>query len=89
MLNFFRPALIKLVLRGRQNWDEEQARDLVQRKPVTLTVLKLIKLLLESSHHTEKERALVWSVCTLAFCGAFRGEHFFPWVLIYKEVVQD
>ena len=63
-----------MVIKGKQNWDEEEARHLVKRLPVTLTILKLIKLLLKSSKEfTEKEQALIWSVCTLAFNGAFRG----------------
>lgn len=71
----FRPAIIKLVLRGKSNWDEEEARNLVKRLPVTLTIMKLIKLLLKTSKEfTTKEKALIWSVCTLAFNGAFRGE---------------
>ena len=64
-----------MVIKGRENWNEEEARDLVKRLPVTLTILKLIKLLLRTSDKfSDKEQALIWSVCTLAFNGAFRSE---------------
>ena len=83
MFGMFRPAIIKLVIKGRENWNEEEARDLVKRLPVTLTILKLIKLLLRTcGKFSDKEQALIWSVCTVAFNGAFRGEEnervFFP-----------
>ena len=39
---------------------------------MTPTVLKLIKAELKISDLEKKDKLLVWSVCTLAFMGAFR-----------------
>ena len=68
-----RPDVVKLLLTGRGNEDAVVARSKPGRLPVTLEVMELIRLSLRlDEKKCDKERALVWSVCTLAFTGGFR-----------------
>lgn len=70
-----RPAVVALVLRGKANWDEEEARSLPQRLPVTLRVLRLLQITLKlDKTRGEKDKALIWAVSLVAFNGGFRSE---------------
>ncbi len=74
-----RPAIVKLVLKGKDNWDTEEARCLPARMPVTIKILKLLRVLLTlDSRFRLKEGALIWSVACLAFWGAFRVGELLP-----------
>ena len=68
-----RPDVVKLMLTGRGHEDARIARSKPGRLPVTLNVMELIRLTLRNDkRRDEKEKLLIWSVCTLAFTGGFR-----------------
>ncbi len=74
-----RPAIVKLVLKGKDNWDAEEARSLPTRMPITIKILKLLKVLLTlEKRYTQKQGALIWSIACLAFWGAFRVGELLP-----------
>ena len=66
-----RPSIVKAVIKGKQNFDEEVKRfDPKQvRLPVTIDVLKLLKLTIEMSDWSEMKKALVEAVSFLCFNG--------------------
>ena len=69
-----RPAVVTMVLRGKSNWDEEEARSLPQRLPVTLKMLKLLEITLKlDTSRTRKDKSLIWAVALIAFNGGFRS----------------
>jgi len=43
-----------------------------QRHPITLGMLQLLKALIRQLDITPADKGLIWSVCTMAFAGAFR-----------------
>ena len=64
---------VKSILKGQANWDEEIKRNSRNvRLPVTLNVLKLLKVQLRRSKLDIKKKALIWSVSLLAFNGCLR-----------------
>ena len=68
-----RPDTVKLLLRGRGNHDALLARSQPGRLPVTLEVMELIRLTLRLDRSKDdKEKAVIWAICTLAFTGGFR-----------------
>ena len=68
-----RTSLTNMVLRGRENWDEETARGLPKRLPVTIDVMRLLRRKLQrDTTFTPLHKALVWSVATLCFWGGLR-----------------
>lgn len=69
-----RPAIVCAVLKGREHYDEEIRRlnPSKPRLPVTLDVLRLLKLTLTLSDLPEKKIALIWAVAIIGFNGAFR-----------------
>ena len=68
-----RPEVVKHMLRGKANEDVRVTRESKQRLPVTLEVMEMIRLSLRlDKSRCEKEKALIWSVCTLALGGGFR-----------------
>ena len=69
-----RPPLVEQLLKGKQNLEniEKQLYGNPTRAPVTLTVMKLIKAELKDWLSNRTNKALVWSVCTLAFAGCLR-----------------
>lgn len=69
-----RPAIVKSILKGKQNFDEEMKRlnPSKPRLPVTLDVMRLLKLSLQLSTLPEKHKALIESVADLSFNGGFR-----------------
>ena len=79
-----RPDVVKSILKGQANWDEEKKRNTTNvRLPVTINVLKLLKVQLRRSKLSEKRCALIWAVSLLAFHGCFRiGRCFHPENLI-------
>jgi len=69
-----RPDVLKHLLAGRGNEDAFQARMKPGRLPVTLKVMELIRLSLRlDEKKSEKEKSLIWAVCTMAFSQGFRA----------------
>lgn len=67
------PEVIKTLLLGKGNLDAAIAREEGQRQPVYLEHLEVLKCFLELDEmKPESEKALIWSVSTLAFWGSFR-----------------
>ena len=95
-LSELRPEVIKTLLLGRGNLDAEIAREEGQRQPVYLEHLEVLKCLLELDEtKPESEKALIWSVSTLAFWGSFRICELLPsrsnsvdprYDLLYKDI---
>ena len=72
-LSELRPEIIKTLLSGKENEDAVMAREEGQRQPVYLEHLEVLRYLLElDENKPESEKALIWSVSTLAFWGSFR-----------------
>ena len=73
-INTLRSPIINQIIQGAINLRaiKKREREKPTRLPVTPTVLKLIKAELKISDLEKKDKLLVWSVCTLAFMGAFR-----------------
>ena len=68
-----RPAIVKLVLKGKENWDEVQARGLPTRMPFTIKLMKLLRVvLLLDKARSEKQKAVIFATACLCFWGAFR-----------------
>ena len=69
-----RPAIVKAVLKGRENWDEEVKRfdPKKTRLSVTLDVLKLLKIALNLSNWPTEKKVLMEAVSLICFNGAFR-----------------
>lgn len=68
-----RPAIVKLILKGKANYDEEEARSLPKRLAVTIKVLELLKISLQlDKSRSEKHKKLVWAVSCIAFNGCMR-----------------
>lgn len=70
----FRTGLVKLVLKGIGNKEGIEKRDKKagSRQPITLNILLLLKALIRKLDMPHIDKALVWTICTLAFAGAFR-----------------
>ena len=69
-----RPDLIKQILTGATNLDQIKKRNAQKptRLPVTITVMKLLKLEIKNGEESKENKRLLWSVATLCFNGAFR-----------------
>ena len=69
-LPILRDDRVKVILRGQANLDEEIGREgKTKQHPVTLNVMKLIRIQLRRAHLGEKRKALIWCICTVAFNG--------------------
>lgn len=62
--------LVRQVIRGRENMPISSRPKV--RLPCTLSILRLLKAKLRSSGLLTNIQLTIWSVCTLAFFGAFR-----------------
>ena len=69
-----RSALVKLVIKGIYNKEGMQKREKKSdnRQPITLNMLLLLKALIRKLEMKHCDKALVWTICTVAFAGAFR-----------------
>lgn len=69
-----RPPILQQILAGKKNLDAVVARETKKPKrlPVTINVMKLLKLEIRKLQDTNTNKALLWSVCTLAFNGCMR-----------------
>jgi hypothetical protein len=69
-----RKAMINLIVKGKQNLDNIEARrkQLPYRLPVTLTIMKLLKACIRTWTASLDDKLLLWAVSTVAFHGSFR-----------------
>ena len=76
-----RTDLITDCIKGRENFDEERYRGKKERLPVTVTVMKLLKVLIILDKKMDKHhKALIWAVAAIAFGGCLRiGELLSKW----------
>jgi len=70
-----RTDLVSMALRGQEHRDQAAKRlnPHKERQPVTPDILLLLKARLSESDFLPVDQRLVWTVCSLAFFGAFRG----------------
>ena len=66
--------IVRHVLTGlkQANINKEKTEGWVERLPVTIDVMELIKMKLLSSGWVLEKKRLVWAVATMAFSGSFR-----------------
>ena len=69
-----RLPIIKLILKGQENWDKVQDKinGKVGRLPVTIQMMKILKKNLRKVEWPIAEKRLFWAVATLAWAGSFR-----------------
>ena len=67
-----RPDLVKAILSGKKNMDVLQRKSCDIRLPVTINMLKLLKLELNNVEGQKGFRKLIWAVSTICFFGALR-----------------
>jgi len=67
-----RTDLVKFILRGQQNKDNIQDRKVLNRLPMTIAVMKLLKNSISEGEMNLERKLLIWAVATLAFHGGFR-----------------
>ena len=69
-----RPAIISLLLKGRENHDDIQAKleNKAKRIAVTVPVMKLLKRRIQKMEWSESRKRLVWAVCCICWNGSFR-----------------
>ena len=92
-----RAGRVKWLLTGKKNMDimEKKQNPGQKRLPVTVAVLKLVKVLLRDCSLPAMDKLLVWSICCLAFNGCFRihellckeEEKFDPYFTLLKNLV--
>ena len=68
-----RPDVVKQVLTGAGNLDRlrNTLEEKPKRLPVTVTIMKLLKLEIKESELVNEKKLLLWAVATLCFNGAF------------------
>ena len=71
---FMRNPMVKLILKGQDNWDKLQDRIGGKRGklPMTVNMMKLLKKRLVKVNWAIEEKRLFWAVATLAWSGSFR-----------------
>lgn len=71
---FLRDPLVKLILKGQDNWDKLQDKlgGKEGKLPVTKNIMKMIKNNLVKIDWSKLEKRLFWAVATLAWSGSFR-----------------
>ena len=72
-LHVLRPDIVSSLLRGRANRDACLERRKVERLPVTVEILEMLRLILDLDRKLgEPYKSLVWAVSLLAYWGSFR-----------------
>lgn len=73
-ISSLRSPMVNQILQGAANLAAIQRREgnKPSRLPVTPTIMRLIKSELKTSSLKKRDKLLIWSVCSLAFMGAFR-----------------
>ena len=69
-----RPPIVSQILEGKKNVETIMARQgrKPKRLPVTLNMMKLLKTEIKKMSLNQVDKALLWTVCTVAFCGCMR-----------------
>jgi hypothetical protein len=67
-----RPDIVKNIISGQKNLDSLRQCNINKRLPVTLSVLKLLKLEIRELDEPNNYKRLIWAVCSLNFFGALR-----------------
>jgi site-specific recombinase XerC len=69
-----REPIVKLILKGKYNWDivQKKISGEIGRLPVTALVLKLIKKKIIKADIQGLEKLLIWAVCCILWSGSFR-----------------
>lgn len=67
-----RPDIVKSIISGQKNLDSLKQCDSNKRLPVTLSVMKLLKLEIRELDEPNNYKRLIWAVCSLNFFGALR-----------------
>ena len=84
---FMRNPMVKLILKGQDNWDKlkEKMEGKRGKLPMTISMMKLLKKKLLNVNWPIEEKRLFWAVATLAWSGSFRIHE----LLSKKEVEFD
>lgn len=67
-----RPDIVKSIVSGQKNLDSLKKDNGNQRLPVTISVMKLLKLEIRELNESNNFKRLIWAVCSLNFFGALR-----------------
>jgi hypothetical protein len=69
-----RGSLVNLVVRGKKNEDalKKRAGQVPKRLAMTENIMLVLKERIRRSDRTTADKLLIWTVCTIAFAGAFR-----------------
>ena len=72
-LHVLRPDIVSSILKGRANRDACLARRKVERLPMTVEILKMLRLILDLEKKMSMAyKSLVWAVSLMSFWGSFR-----------------
>ena len=71
---FLRNPMVKLILKGQDNWDKlkDKMEGKMGKLPMTVNLMKLLKKRLVKVNWELEEKRLFWAVATLAWSGSFR-----------------
>ena len=72
-VHVLRPDIVSSLLKGRANRDASETRRVEERLPVTVDILKMLRLILDlDKNMSEGYKLLIWSVSLMAFWGSLR-----------------
>ena len=68
-----REPMVKLILKGKENWDNVQKKlaGVVGRLPVTTLIMRMIKKIIKAEI-SGLRKLLIWAVCCIQWNGCFR-----------------
>ena len=71
---FVRDPMVKLILKGQDNWDKLQDRlgGKLGKLPITRNIMMLIKKNLIKKDWPKSDKRLLWAIFTMAWSGSFR-----------------
>lgn len=74
LIPVLRPEIVKQLLTGANNLERIKSRLglKITRLPVTITLMKLLKIEIKDSQDSKETKRLLWAVATILFNGAFR-----------------
>ena len=69
-----RPPIVNLILKGREHWDNVQKTLSCKpsRVPVTISVLKYLKRIINGSDYPAEKKLRLWCICCLMWNGSLR-----------------
>ena len=73
-LPILRPPIVEQILKGKKNLENIKNRQEAKpkRAPITLNTMLLLKIEIKNWESNREDKALVWTVCTMAFNGCLR-----------------